>query len=102
MRQQRGDFPREIIRIPQIRLELGNRYGGDARCEILRSGTPKIGEAGKRVPDENTFRATVQPRCRREEFPELLFGAEPEFRTTVPGDHPALHRPAVPPPDLRA
>jgi hypothetical protein len=34
MQQQRGDFPREIIRIPQIRLELDNRYGGDALCAV--------------------------------------------------------------------
>jgi hypothetical protein len=34
MQQQRDDFPREIIRTPQIRFQLGNRYGGDALCAV--------------------------------------------------------------------
>jgi hypothetical protein len=32
----------------------------------------------------------VQPGCRREEFPELPFGAELDFGATILGDHPEL------------
>jgi hypothetical protein len=68
MQQQRGDFPREIIRTPQIRFQLGNPYGGDALCAVrdFAIGTPKSERLGKVFPTKTLLGRPVQPGCRRE------------------------------------
>ncbi len=81
---------------PNFLFENTRRFiVGVPRCEIFRSGTPKIGEARESVLARNPFGATVQPGCRRQELTQLPLGAEPDFCATILGDHSELGSPRI-------
>src|SRR5260370_14692563 len=64
---------------PNFLFENTRRFiVGVPRCEIFRSGTPKIGEARESCLTRNPFGATVQPGCRRQEVTQPPLLAEPD------------------------
>src|SRR5712671_1452552 len=91
--QRAGRYlPADPVRLSQVALEQLVRDHGEL-LDTMRKSTiidAEIGKARQSVFLMDTFRATPQARCGREEFAELAFGPEPKFGAAILRQQPQL------------